>query len=340
MTVACVPSAAIHFLPSVLGSFTELYPLIRVRVIDEAADQVLASVVSGESDFGISFVGSQVPGVDFEPIHTDAFVLAMRREHRLAGSASLAWSDLGDERLMTAARSSGNRQLLDDAMARAGARPVYRFEVSHMATLLGMVEAGLGVAAVPRLALPESHPTLVGVALHAPAVARVLGLTTRHGASLRAPAKMFHAHLRAVRWWACWSNFCNLWENAMRAISVTTLSSSLAERNPPLLIDVRKQGARQASGMTIGKTICRDPAQWLDWKDEVAAMAGPVVFFCAHGHEIGQAMTAALCAMGKDAAYLEGGFAEWQQAGLKVTSIEKDSGTISVTPDLPPDAAL
>ena len=198
VTVACVPSAAIHFLPSVLGSFTELYPLIRVRVIDEAADQVLASVISGESDFGISFVGSQVPGVDFEPIHTDPFVLAMRREHRLAGCASIAWSDLGDERLMTAARSSGNRQLLDDAMARAGVDPVYHLEVSHMATLLGMVEAGLGVAAVPRLALPESHPSMVGVALHAPAVSRVLGLTTRHGASLRAPATMFHAHLRAA----------------------------------------------------------------------------------------------------------------------------------------------
>jgi DNA-binding transcriptional LysR family regulator len=196
VTVACVPSAAIHFLPSVLRSFTERYPLIRIRVIDEAADQVLASVMSGESDFGISFLGSQVPGVDFEPIHTDPFVLAMRRDHALASKRWLAWSGLGGERLMTAARSSGNRQLLDDAMAQAGVNPVYRFEVSHMATLLGMVEAGLGLAAVPRLALPESHPTVVGIALRGPAVSRVLGLTTRRGAALRAPAKMFHEHLR------------------------------------------------------------------------------------------------------------------------------------------------
>jgi DNA-binding transcriptional LysR family regulator len=198
VTVACVPSAAIHFLPSVLGSFAELYPLIRVRVVDESAGQVLASVMSGESDFGISFLGNQVPGVDFEPIHTDPFVLAMRREHPLAAQPSIAWSALSEERLMTAARSSGNRQLLDDAMAKAGIDPIYRFEVSHMATLLGMVEAGLGVAAVPRLALPESHPTMVGIALLAPVVSRVLGLTTRHGAALRAPAKMFHAHLRAA----------------------------------------------------------------------------------------------------------------------------------------------
>jgi DNA-binding transcriptional LysR family regulator len=196
VTVACVPSAAIHFLPTVVGSFSERYPLIRIRVVDEAADQVLASVVSGESDFGISFVGSQVPGVDFDPIHTDPFVLAMRREHPLAQRKILAWSELEGERLIAVARSSGNRQLLDDAMVKAGINPSYRFEVSHIATLLGMVDAGLGLAAVPRLALSPAHSTLVGIALRAPAVSRVLGLTTRHGATLRAPARMFHDYLR------------------------------------------------------------------------------------------------------------------------------------------------
>jgi len=113
----------------------------------------------------------------------------------------------------------------------------------------------------------------------------------------------------------------------MQAISVATLRSQLAELHPPVLIDVRRQGARQASGMTLENAIWRDPAQWLGWKDDVAAMAEPVVFFCAHGHEISQAMTAALCAMGKDAKYLKGGFAAWQQAGHKASSIEKDSGT-------------
>ena len=197
VTVACVPSAAIHFLPTVVRSFSERYPLIRIRVMDEASSQVLASVVSGESDFGISFMGSQVPGVAFDPIHTDPFVLALPRTHPLAARKTLAWPELKSERLIAVARSSGNRQLLDDALAKAGVNPSYRFEVSHIATLLGMVEAGLGLAAVPRMALPVSHPTLVGVALRKPAVARELGLATRRGAALRAPARMFHDHLRA-----------------------------------------------------------------------------------------------------------------------------------------------
>lgn len=196
VTVACVPSAAIHFLPSVVQTFAERFPLIRIRVIDEAASQVLASIVSGESDFGISFMGHQVPGVDFAPIHTDAFVLAMPRSHRLAKRRSIAWVDLMQERLIAVSRSSGNRQLLDDALAKAGVNPAYRFEVNHIATLLGMVDANLGLAAVPQLALPVSHPSLVGVPLRGPVVSRVLGLGTRQGTKLKAPAQIFHDHLR------------------------------------------------------------------------------------------------------------------------------------------------
>ena len=196
VTVACVPSAAISFLPSVVRPFSEHYPLIRLRVIDEAAGEVLASVLRSEADFGIGFIGSQIPGVDFAPVHADPFVLALPRTHALAARTSIGWPELAGEPMLAVARSSGNRQLLDDALARSGINPVYRLEVSHIATLLGMVDAGLGLAAVPRLALPASHPTLLGVRLHAPAVSRSLGLATRRGAKLRAPAQVFHDYLQ------------------------------------------------------------------------------------------------------------------------------------------------
>jgi DNA-binding transcriptional LysR family regulator len=61
-----------------------------------------------------------------------------------------------------------------------------------------MVEAGLGLAAVPRLALPTTHPVLAGVMLRGPVVSRELGLATRRGTSLRAPAQIFHDHLHSA----------------------------------------------------------------------------------------------------------------------------------------------
>jgi hypothetical protein len=65
----------------------------------------------------------------------------------------------------------------------------------------------------------------------------------------------------------------------MKSISVDALSSDLTKSSQLVLIDVRRQRARQADGMTVANSVWRDPALWLDWKDEVAAMSGPVVFF-------------------------------------------------------------
>lgn len=195
VTVACVPSAALYFLPQVISSFSRRYPAIRIRVIDESMNQTLQSVLSGESDFGIGFMSSLMPEIHFEGIHNDPFVIAMRREHPLATRKSISWSAIEGERLISVARSSGNRQLLDDVLAKAGIQPHFAFEVSHIGTLLGMVEAGLGLAAVPRMALPANHHGVVGVPLKNPAISRSLGLLTRQGAPLRPAAAMFHAHL-------------------------------------------------------------------------------------------------------------------------------------------------
>lgn len=195
VTVACVPSAALYFLPHVISSFSVKYPSIRIRVIDESMNQTLQSVLTGESDFGIGFMNALMPEITFEGIHNDPFVVAMRRDHPLAKCKSVAWAQIEHERLISVARSSGNRQLLDDVMSKVGLIPSYAFEVSHIGTLLGMVEAGLGIAAVPRTALPANHPLVIGLPLKNPSISRSLGLLRKQGSTLRPAAAMFHDHL-------------------------------------------------------------------------------------------------------------------------------------------------
>ena len=108
VTVACVPSAALYFLPKVISSFFQRYPSIRIRVIDESMNQTLQSVLTGESDFGIGFMNTLMPEIAFEAIHSDPFVIAMRSDHRLATRKVVPWSELESERLISVARSSGN----------------------------------------------------------------------------------------------------------------------------------------------------------------------------------------------------------------------------------------
>jgi DNA-binding transcriptional LysR family regulator len=198
VTVACVPSAAYYFLPELIRNYHERFPRIRVRVVDEAANTVLATVVRGEADFGINFIGTQDPDVDFQPILKEPFVAACRRDHPLARKRSVTWAELGRYDYMTVSKSSGNRLLIDLALARMGERPRWFYETRHISTLLGLVEAGLGVTAVPRLAMPQAeHPTLASLPLVEPTVTRTLGLIRRRGRSLLPAAQELYALVAA-----------------------------------------------------------------------------------------------------------------------------------------------
>ena len=197
VTVACVPSVANDLLPRMLRRFCADHDAIRVRVIDESAPVVLDSVLSGAADFGLNFIGAQEADAVFEPVLEERYVLVMREEHRLARRRSVAWAELADERMVSVSSASGNRGLIDRAVARLKRRPAIFYEANHVAGALGLVEAGLGVAALPRLALAgSSHRTLLGVPLIRPVIDRTLGLLVRKGTVLDGPALALYDLLR------------------------------------------------------------------------------------------------------------------------------------------------
>lgn len=200
VTIACVSSAVYYFLPVVVRRYHELYPRIRVRIIDDTANEVLAAVLRGEADFGLNFIGVQEPELEFRPVLKEPFVLACRRDHSLARRRRLAWGELAGQDFMTVAKRSGNRLLIDEALTGLKASPTWFYEVRHVSTLLGLVEAGLGVAALPRIAMPPGrHPTLVSVPLDRPVVTRTLGLIRRRGRALAPAAQELYTLLSAAR---------------------------------------------------------------------------------------------------------------------------------------------
>jgi DNA-binding transcriptional LysR family regulator len=188
VTLACVPSTVYYYVSQVVRRFREEFPRVRVKVLDTGANEVLGLVLRGEADFGLDFVGSQEPDLEFITLHEERFVLACRRDHPLAKKRRVAWAELAACEFLSVTQESGNRLLIDQALAGVAVRPVSVCEAQHVTTLLGLVEAGLGVAAVPAMAMPpHDHPVLVSVPLDEPVVSRRVGLIRRRGRAL-APA--------------------------------------------------------------------------------------------------------------------------------------------------------
>lgn len=193
VSVACVPSVVRYFLPQVLREFHERYPRIVIRVMDEGASDVLSSVVRNEVDFGLNYIGVQEANIDFQPVLKEAFVVACRRDHPLAKRPAVTWTELNTYDYMSVAKASGNRLLLDLALADAPDLPRSFCEVRHVMSVVSLVEAGVGIAAVPRLAMPaDDHPILVSVPLVEPVVSRTIGLIRRRGRVLSAAAQQLY----------------------------------------------------------------------------------------------------------------------------------------------------
>jgi DNA-binding transcriptional LysR family regulator len=200
VTVGAVPTATYYFLPQVIEEYNKKYPKIRIRILDLSANDVLEAVKKGQAEFGINLLGAQEPDIDFEPLLRDPFLFVCRHDHPLAGLEQVRWQDIVPYRFITVGVLSGNRIIIDAALADLPSRPRWFYEVQHLNTSLGLVEEGLGVAAVPRLAVPtRPHPMLVIRPLIDPVVVRVMGIIRRHGATLSPAAQKFHETLKQ-RW--------------------------------------------------------------------------------------------------------------------------------------------
>lgn len=193
VTVACVPSAVNYFLSGVIATYHQRFPKIRVRIMDDSANEVLTAVARGEADFGLNFVGAQENDVEFEPLLEECFVAACRRDHPLAGQSQVTWLELAQYDYISAGKTSGNRLLLDQALAGVVDKPKSMYETQHGTTMVGLVEAGLGVAVMPSMAMPAAdHPLLVSVPLVNPVVKRKMGLIRRRSLELSPAAQQLY----------------------------------------------------------------------------------------------------------------------------------------------------
>jgi len=192
VALACVPSAVGHFLPSAIDRFHQRYPRIRIRVLDEPSSDVLLAVTRGDADFGVTYIGTQEADVTFCPLLHDTFVAACTLHHPLARRKRVRWDELCAHAYITLAQGSGNRFLIDQALAHSTQRPRWFCEVKHVSTLVSLIGAGLGVGVLPRMALPSGDSRLRILRLIEPEITRTLGIIARRGKPLAPAAQLFY----------------------------------------------------------------------------------------------------------------------------------------------------
>ncbi len=190
VTLATVPTVIGGLVAGAIRSLRQAGHPARIRILDLSANNVAEAVAEGEADFGICSIPMLEPVTEFRHLFDEPIALAVPPDHRLATAASITWADIQDDPLILPARGTGNRLLIDEALARSGAQAKWTYEVGRSTTALELVAAGIGIAPLPQALLIGSDTNrFLCKAIRAPDISRPIGLLTRIGQADNANAK-------------------------------------------------------------------------------------------------------------------------------------------------------
>ncbi len=142
-------------LPGVIGRVRRDHPGLRFTAREAGSAAVAAGVRSGELDLGIVTLAEDgEPGEDLivTATLTDELTLIVPPEHRLAAKKSFRFADLAGEAVVAFEAGSAVREVIDAAAARHGVALDVVVELRSIQSIERMVEVGVGVGFVSRLA--------------------------------------------------------------------------------------------------------------------------------------------------------------------------------------------
>ena len=152
LVIAAAPAVSTYVLPEILRAFRATHPNVRLGVRTGHTEEVLEMVLRGEAHVGI---GRPIrhPDIELIDVLEDEMLLVVSARHRFASRGKVRMDELAEERLILFDRTSSYHELTSSLFRQAGIVPASTLELDNVEAAKKMVQQGLGVALLPRMAL-------------------------------------------------------------------------------------------------------------------------------------------------------------------------------------------
>ena len=164
VVVGIIPTIAAYLLPKLLKGFAARHPLIAVKVIEDITPTLLQRLHDGSIDMAIAALPVTGSERATEELFEEHFYAVLPNSHRRASSKSISLTDLNREPFLLLKEGHCFRDSLIAACHKSKVSPSVVFESGQFATILAMVSAGMGVSAVPAMAVqPQAGCTFIPI---------------------------------------------------------------------------------------------------------------------------------------------------------------------------------
>ncbi|GLV78376.1 LysR family transcriptional regulator [Streptomyces hygroscopicus] len=197
LAVGVLSGLTVVDIPALAGDFHRRHPQVRLRT--ETSQRGTAGLLERikESHVDVAFVGAEIQDEHLKarPIKRYHVQLLVPAGHPLAGREAVRLRDIAAQTFVDMPEGFGQRQLVDDAFAKAGLSRQVVIEVSDITTIADYVAHGLGVALLPPDLAERAGETVRAVPL---ADVRLTWTLSVVASATRPPTRALHAFLDLI----------------------------------------------------------------------------------------------------------------------------------------------
>ncbi len=199
--LGAIPTIAPYVLPGVLRALKQDYPSLRLLMREDLTARLVEALRARNLDAAIIALPYAAPGLAFESIAEDEFLLVCPMGHALAARNDLAPEHLKGEDVLLL---EDGHCLREHALSLCRLSPGRRNNdvgATSLQTLVHMVEGGMGVTLLPKLAADGGAAAGARVAMRPfaqPAIGRSIGVAWREGSPRQGEALLLAKMLRQL----------------------------------------------------------------------------------------------------------------------------------------------
>lgn len=154
LRLGTIPTIGPFLLPRAMARLREAYPAMALYLREEMTDSLIAGLTEGRLDLIlIARPYDLPPQVKSEELFTDGYRLATPLAHPLANRDAVSGEDLAGRQLMLLERGHCLQRHALSSFPGIDLDEDQSFAATSLPTLIAMVEEGLGITLLPRLAL-------------------------------------------------------------------------------------------------------------------------------------------------------------------------------------------
>jgi LysR family transcriptional regulator, hydrogen peroxide-inducible genes activator len=153
MHLGVIPTIGPFLLPRVMPGLRDAYPELKLYLREEPTHALLRRLKEGELDLVLMALPFETENLDLMEFANDPFMVVFPRGHILAAFETMTPARMGDDTLLVL--EQGNC-LTDQTLAMGvleKQHSIERFHATSLHTLVQMVDNGLGISVLPKMAV-------------------------------------------------------------------------------------------------------------------------------------------------------------------------------------------